>query len=97
MADIQSYETPIMSLDEFKIGLLEKDSVPGLLFRSDENGYYSIGIQINDTEVVKVGSATEDNAMERIQYWSEKMDEIKRRYKDRTPQLDPSGGVNSHE
>jgi hypothetical protein len=97
MADIQSYETPIMSLDEFKIGLLDKDSIPGLLFRSDENGFYNIGIQINDTEVVKVGSATEDNAMERIQYWSEKMDEIKQRYKDRTPQLDPFGGKNSYE
>jgi hypothetical protein len=68
MGDIQSYETPIMSLDEFKIGLLDKDSVPGLLFRSDENGFYNIGIQINDTEVVKVGSATEDNAMEKTSF-----------------------------
>lgn len=97
MGDIQSYETPIMSMDEFKIGLLDKDSVPGLLFRADENGFYNIGIQINDTEVVKVGSATEDNAMEKIQYWSEKIDDIKQRYKNRIPQLKPFGGNNSYE
>lgn len=92
MGDIQSYETPIMSLDEFKIGLLDKDSIPGLLFRSDENGYYSLGIQINDSEVVKVDSASEDNAMEKIQYWSDKVDTIKERYKDRKPTLKPFGG-----
>ncbi len=96
MGDIQSYETPIMSLDEFKIGLLDKDSVPGLLFRSDENGFYYIGIQINDTEVVKVGTATEDNAMEKIQFWADKVDEIKERYKNREPQLKPFGGKNSY-
>ena len=53
MAGVQSYETPIMSLDEFKIGLLEKDKIPGLLIRSDENAAYYIGIQINDREVSK--------------------------------------------
>jgi len=67
--DVEKYETPIMSMDEFKIGLLEKDRVPGLLIRSDENGYYNIGIQINDNEVVKVDSALEDNAISRISYW----------------------------
>lgn len=92
MGDIQSYETPIMTLDEFKIGLLEKDSVPGLLFRSDENGFYSIGIQINNDEVVKVDAATEDNAMERIQYWSEHVENIQERFKDRQPNLKPFGG-----
>jgi hypothetical protein len=92
MSDMQSYETPIMSLDEFKIGLLDKDSVPGLLMRSDENGYYNIGIQINDTEVVKVGSAAEDNALERIQYWAEKMDDIKKRYQNRTSKQKASSG-----
>ena len=48
--DVEKYETPIMSMDEFKIGLLEKDRIPGLLIRSDENGYYNIGIQINDND-----------------------------------------------
>lgn len=95
MGDIQSYETPIMTLDEFKIGLLDKDSVPGLLFRSDENGFYSIGVQINDDEVVKVGAATEDNAMERIQYWSEHVKDIQERFKDRKPNLRPFGGKES--
>lgn len=95
MGDIQSYETPIMTLDEFKVGLLDKDSTPGLLFRSDENGYYSIGIQINDQEVVKVGAASEDNAMEKIQYWSEHVKDIQERYRDRKPNLEPFGGKES--
>jgi len=91
--DVQSIETPIMSLDEFKIGLLQKDNIPGLLIRSDENGYYNIGIQINDTEVVKVASAGEDDAMQKIEFWADKVDSIQERYKDRQPQLKPFGGI----
>ena len=79
--DVEKYETPIMSMDEFKIGLLEKDRVPGLLIRSDENGYYNIGIQINDNEVIKVDSALEDNAISRISYWSDKVEKIQQLYK----------------
>jgi hypothetical protein len=92
MHDVQSIETPILSMDEFKIGLLEKDHIPGLLIRSDENGYYNIGIQINDTEVVKVASAGEDDAMAKIEFWSERVDQVKERYKDRQPQLKPFRG-----
>ena len=91
--DVQSIETPIMSLDEFKIGLLQKDNIPGLLIRSDENGYYNIGIQINDTEVVKVASAAEDDAMEKIEFWVDKVDSIRERYKERQPKLKPFGGI----
>ncbi len=91
--DVQSIETPIMSLDEFKIGLLQKDNIPGLLIRSDENGYYNIGIQINDTEVVKVASAAEDDAMQKIEFWADKVDSIRERYKERQPQLKPFGGI----
>jgi len=91
--DVQSIETPIMSLDEFKIGLLRKDSIPGLLIRSDENGYYNLGIQINDTEVVKVASAGEDDAMAKIEFWADRIDQVKERYKDRKPQLKPFGGI----
>lgn len=90
--DVQSIETPIMSLDEFKIGLLNKDNIPGLLIRSDENGYYNIGIQINDTEVVKVASAGEDDAMAKIEFWAERIDKVRERYKDRKPQLKPFRG-----
>lgn len=90
--DVQSIETPIMSLDEFKIGLLRKDNIPGLLIRSDENGYYNIGIQINDTEVVKVASAVEDDAMAKIEYWAERIDKVRERYKDRKPKLKSFGG-----
>lgn len=90
--DVQSIETPIMSLDEFKIGLLRKDNIPGLLIRSDENGYYNLGIQINDTEVVKVASAGEDDAMAKIEFWADRIDQVKERYKDRKPQLKPFGG-----
>jgi hypothetical protein len=79
--DVEKYETPIMSMDEFKIGLLEKDRVPGLLIRSDENGYYNIGIQINDNEVVKVGSALEDDALYHISYWADKVEQIQQLYK----------------
>ncbi len=92
MHDVQSIETPIMSLDEFKIGLLNKDNIPGLLIRSDENGYYNIGIQINDTEVVKVASAGEDDAMTKIEFWADKIDQVKERYKDREASLKPFGG-----
>jgi len=90
--DVQSIETPIMSLDEFKIGLLQKDNIPGLLIRSDENCYYNIGIQINDTEVVKVASAGEDDAMAKIEFWADRIDQVKERYKDRKPSLKPFGG-----
>lgn len=92
MGDKVSYETPIMSMDEFNIGLLEKDQVPGLLIRSDENGYYNIGIQINDTEVVKVDSALEDSAMLKIQYWKDQVEDIQARYKERKPKLKLFGG-----
>lgn len=92
MGDVHAYETPIMSTDEFNIGLLEKDRIPGLLIRSDENGFYNIGIQINDQEVVKVASATEEDAMYRIQYWAGKVDQIKEQFKDRKPSLKPFGG-----
>jgi hypothetical protein len=90
--DVQSIETPIMSLDEFKIGLLQKENIPGLLIRSDENSYYNIGIQINDTEVVKVASAAEDDAMAKLEYWAGKVKEVQERYKDRKPHLHPFGG-----
>ncbi len=83
MADVQSYETPIMSLNEFKIGLLDKDQVPGLLVRSDENGVYNIGIQINDKEVVKVASVLESEVLEKVELWREKIDVIRERYKER--------------
>ena len=83
MADVQSYETPIMSKKEFEVGLLDKDRIPGLLVRSDENGYYSIGIQINDDEVIKVASALEDDVFEKIELWKDRIDSIKERYKDR--------------
>jgi hypothetical protein len=87
MGDVPAYETPIMSMDEFNIGLLEKDRIPGLLIRSDENGFYNIGVQINDSEVVKVASATEEEAMYKIQFWAEKVDDIKEQYRSREPRL----------
>lgn len=84
---VEKFETPIMSMDEFKIGLLEKDRIPGLLIRSDENGYYVIGVQINDDEVVKVESALEDDAMRKIMYWSDKVEQIQGLYKNNQPGL----------
>ncbi|MDD4803016.1 MAG: hypothetical protein PHF24_08780 [Syntrophomonas sp.] len=81
-----------MSLDEFKIGLLDRDQMPGLLIRSDENGYYNIGIQINDTEVVKVASAGEDDAMTKLEYWGDRIEKVRERYKDRQPKLKPFKG-----
>ncbi|MDD2621135.1 MAG: hypothetical protein PHC92_10770 [Syntrophomonadaceae bacterium] len=92
MGDVHAYETPIMSTDEFNIGLLEKDRIPGLLIRSDENGFYNIGIQINEKEIVKVASASEEDAMYRIQYWADKVDDVKKQYQGREPSLDPFGG-----
>ncbi len=87
MSKVEAYETPIMSLEEFNVGLLEKDRIPGLLIRSDEQGFYNIGVQINDREVVKVASAMEDDAMYKIQFWADKVDQIKDQYTERQPQL----------
>lgn len=92
MGDTVSNQTPIMSMDEFNIGLMQKDRIPGLLIRSDENGVYQIGIQINDSEVVKVDSAAEDDAMRKIQYWANYVSEIQERYKERKPGLKLLGG-----
>jgi hypothetical protein len=33
----------------------------------------TIGIQINDTEVLKVDSAAEDDAVKKMQYWAERV------------------------
>ncbi len=87
MSKVEAYETPIMSLEEFNVGLLEKDRIPGLLIRSDEQGFYNIGVQINEREVVKVASAMEDDAMYKIQFWADKINQIKEQYKEREPQL----------
>lgn len=84
---VEKYETPIMSMDEFKIGLLEKDRIPGLLIRSDHNGYYNIGIQINEDEVVKVESALEDDAMRKIVFWSDRVEQIQGLYNKNNPGL----------
>ncbi|NLB89013.1 MAG: hypothetical protein GX790_07295 [Syntrophomonadaceae bacterium] len=83
MADVQSYETPIMSLDDFKIGLLDKDQISGLMIRADENGAYFIGIQINDKEVVKVDTVVENDVFEKVEFWKDRIDSIKERYKGR--------------
>jgi hypothetical protein len=86
---VEKYETPIMSMDEFKIGLLEKDRIPGLLIRSDENGYYTIGVQINDNEVVKVESALEDDAIRKITYWADRVGQIQSLYNNSAPDSAP--------
>lgn len=83
MAEVISYETPVMSLDEFEIGLLCKNEIPGLLVRSDENAVYYIGIQINDTEVVKVDSVVENDVFEKTEFWKERIESIRERYKGR--------------
>ncbi|NLJ72298.1 MAG: hypothetical protein GX333_04710 [Syntrophomonadaceae bacterium] len=85
MPDRHIYETPIIKITEFTRGLLERDNIPGLLVNCDENGYYNIGIQINDDEVVKVASVLEDEAMAKIELWKDKVDVIRERYKERLP------------
>ena len=89
MGDVFSYETPILSIDEFSIGLLEKDRVDGLLIRCDENGYYNIGIQINDKEVVKVDSAAGRRRHAQDPILGGKSEQVRRQYKSREPQLGP--------
>ena len=78
-----NYETPIMSVEQFNVGLMEKDRIPGLMIRSDENGYYDIGIQINENEVLKVDSALEVDAIKKMQYWAERDGNIQEMYKER--------------
>lgn len=83
MVEERSHQDPIMKMEEFNIGLLEKDRVPGLLIRFDENGFYNIGIQISDSEVVKVDSATENDAIYKIQHWADKVNEVQDQHKNR--------------
>lgn len=78
-----NYETPIMSVEQFNVGLMEKDRIPGLMIRSDENGYYDIGIQINENEVLKVDSVLEVDAIKKMQYWAERVGTIQEMYKER--------------
>lgn len=78
-----NYETPIMSVEQFNVGLMEKDRIPGVMIRSDENGYYDIGIQINENEVLKVDSALEVDALKKMQYWAERVGTIQEMYKER--------------
>lgn len=75
-----SYDLPIMSKQAFEIGLLEKNRIPGLWVRCDENGYYQIGVEINEEEVVRVSDVLEDELVARLQFWSEKIDDIKKQY-----------------
>lgn len=78
--DHPTYNRPVMKLDAFEIGLLERDRIPGLLLRSDENGYYQIGVQINEDEVVHVADALEDDLIFKMNYWAHKIEDIQRWY-----------------
>lgn len=75
-----TYDRSIMNKHAFEVGLLEKNRIPGLWVRCDENGYYQIGVEINEEEVLRVADVLEDELIAKIQYWSGKIDDIKSQY-----------------
>ncbi len=57
-----------------------KEQYEGLLVSSDEQGFYTIGIQLNENDVLIVDQAKETNVRERIQNWAAQVEDIQRKY-----------------
>lgn len=76
----KNYSISMMSMDQFKDGLLETNIVPGLLVKSDENGCILIGIQFDDERVLKVATTSVDKVAEKVDYWKDKISEIREVY-----------------
>ncbi len=65
-----------------------KEQYEGLLVCSDEQGFYNIGIQLNDNDVLIVDQAKETNVRERIQNWAAQVQDIQSKY---SSGYEPSG------
>lgn len=72
----------IVNKNEFtRRGQYAKEQYEGLLVGSDvEQGYYNIGIQLDENKVLVVDQAKETNIRERIQAWVPQVQEIQRKY-----------------
>lgn len=58
-----------------------KEQYEGLLVVADqEHGYYNIGIQLNDNEILIVDRVNESGIRERIQNWAAKIQDIQNKY-----------------
>ncbi len=57
-----------------------KEQYEGLLVCVDEQGFYNIGIQLNDNDVLIVDQAKETNVRERIQNWAAQVQDIQGKY-----------------
>ncbi len=67
-----------------------KEQYEGLLVCSDEQGFYNIGIQLNDNDVLIVDQAKETNVRERIQNWAAQVQDIQSKY---SSGYEPSGSL----
>ncbi len=57
-----------------------KEQYEGLLVCSDEQGFYNIGVQLNENDVLIVDQAKETNVRERIQNWAAQVEDIQKKY-----------------
>ncbi|KUG04446.1 hypothetical protein ASZ90_018114 [hydrocarbon metagenome] len=57
-----------------------KEQYEGLLVCSDEQGFYNIGIQLNENDVLIVDQVKETSVRERIQNWAAQVEDIQRKY-----------------
>ncbi|HZK43930.1 MAG TPA: hypothetical protein VFC73_06535 [Syntrophomonadaceae bacterium] len=81
MYHAKNFAVSVMSMDEFKVGLLEAHRTPSLLLKAEENGAIYIGIQLNEDQVLKVDTITVDKVVERTAYWRDKIEGIQEHYK----------------
>ena len=76
----RNYTTSIMSMDKFKVGLLEADRVPGLLIKGDEHGCILIGVRLDENRVLKVATTSVDSIPEKVEYWADRVTELQEEY-----------------
>lgn len=80
---MKAQEGKIMSKQEFiKDGLYAKEQYEGLLVSSDqEQGWYNIGVQLDENHVLVVDHSKETHVRERIQNWAPQVARIQREHK----------------
>ena len=76
----RNYTVSMMSMKQFKVGLLEADRIPDLLIKSDENGCILIGIRLDENRILKVATTSVDKVAEKVEFWKDKITAIKEEY-----------------
>ncbi len=80
---MKAQEGKVMSKQEFlKGGLYSKEQYEGLLVSSDmEQGWYNIGVQLDENTVLVVDHSKDTHVRERIQNWAPQVEQIQREHK----------------